>query len=486
MAYEDTYFFSSQEALLVASQKNKQDKYNLQICYYNGEKIKSDLVNLVHAPIENLVENLALGIYRLPTSLNFSGLDISNELREMIIENFKLSLEQAREARNKLNVYYLEFLREVKLDFSEPLRFYMQASAYTQVMQHILKNIAEVLKDMGYDVMFHLNYGVEDKACLKLLKEFNPHVLININHINNTVIGKDVFNFIWFQDSMPIVTNSEPLNLRKRDFLFALLPGIQKLLEKKAKHCEIQNFCINTKIYKQRKNIRRKKKIVFIGGSYLENYMPYNSASNQSDISELLSDNTQKLFKEIQEFYYSDGIFDLKVRDVLSRQYNVSIHAINAYFIPLLIRDYTVIALCNQASKIDYEIEIYGWGWEKYQELKPYYKGVLNYGEEISEVYNSATYAIVAHPDYIIQQRTLEAAASGCIPLVYDCRYSENVELPYYEESLVYFQNLKELNSILTAEPYVKNLRLVVNDHSYEEFIRKLLAIIAEKESSIF
>lgn len=44
--YEDIYFLDSKEALRVASEHNRWGRevaYNLQVCYYDGEKIKIKL-----------------------------------------------------------------------------------------------------------------------------------------------------------------------------------------------------------------------------------------------------------------------------------------------------------------------------------------------------------------------------------------------------------------------------------------------------------
>lgn len=476
--YEDTYFLNAEEALRVAKQQNRPSRYSLQICYYNGIKIESEYKNLIHLPIENLLTGLAEGIYRFPTNLNFVGLELSESIKSDILQSFIISIKQAKENRNKYNAHYLKSLRNSQLDFSESLRFYLPANFATQVMQNISKNIANALEKLGYAVLFDLNIGMTDPASLKAIFEFNPHVTININHMNNRILNNEVFNFVWFQDSLPIVTNEEPLNLRERDYLFALIPGIQNELKnvKEAHFCEIQDFCINTSIYKQYTNVKREKKIVFIGGSYLENYMPYVSSCGGTAKDTIDDKATNELIAEVTDIYVNDGVFSSEQHERLSEKYNKSIELIHNYVIPLVVRDITLLKLCKM--NIDYDIEIYGWGWEKYEELKPYYKGVLEYGEEISKVYNSATYAIVSHPYYIIQQRTLESAASGCIPLVYDCRYRYDVNPPYYENGIDFFTNLNDLEKILNKTPKDKNLQPLVENHSYSAFIQKILKII--------
>jgi len=75
MEYQDIYFLSSKEALRVASEQNRWglNDYNLQACYYDGEELQSDLVNLIHQPIDNMLEGLAYATHRIPTLIGFDG-----------------------------------------------------------------------------------------------------------------------------------------------------------------------------------------------------------------------------------------------------------------------------------------------------------------------------------------------------------------------------------------------------------------------------
>ena len=140
-----------------------------------------------------------------------------------------------------------------------------------------------------------------------------------------------------------------------------------------------------------------------------------------------------------------------------------------------MIRDYLVLDLCQM--DIDYEIEIYGWGWEAYEEVKPYFKGVLSHGEEISKVYNSAEYAFVPG-GYIFQQRLLEAAASGTTPLVYDSRHFEQEEMLNPEDKMVLFKSYQDLHAILNQSPIKKDLKSLIDNFTYENFAQKMINIV--------
>ena len=147
MKYQDTYFFNAQEALKVASQQNRSENGTaLQVCYYEGDKIDSDLVNLVHLPVDNLVDNLAVGYYRFPNELNFDGLDLSYEIMSDISQQFKALLKSANKLRQEFNKHYSHLLKNAELDFNEPLRFWLSGHVMTNVHQHITRNIANILE----------------------------------------------------------------------------------------------------------------------------------------------------------------------------------------------------------------------------------------------------------------------------------------------------------------------------------------------------
>ncbi len=460
MMEPDTYFLSSDEALRVATQHNRSDdinQYELQICYYNGEKIDSDLINLVHAPIENIVSILALGTYRLPSKLSFDGMNLSEDVVEEITHHFNFALAEAKLARKALNEHYLQELLKSKLDFTQGLRIYTSYSTQTRVMRYVLQNIADEFIQRGFEVLVHINYGMNDRYCHKVLKEFNPHVTININNLNNKFIGEDVFNFVWFQDFMPILTNNENIYLRKRDFIYSLLPDFDILLENKNIPYERQGFCVNTELYKKNDKTKRKKKIVFIGSSYLD------SLGNDKLI--------RNAVLKLEQIFLNGDDLNKEVAKEIAKRFNLNIDFVTLRLIPYIIRDIGLLQLCK--LKTDYEIEIYGWGWERYAEMKPYYRGVLTYGKEIADVYSSATFAFAPHHQYTLQQRVFEASSCGAIPIVYDCRNTSQED--DYEEALCYYNTTADLKKILNASIQKKDFTRLLESHTYRDFAQIML-----------
>lgn len=460
--FNDIYFLDSKEALRVAAEKNRSSLQKLQVCYYAGEKIESDLVNLIHLPFENFVENLSQGRHRLPTKIDFTNLEISNAVKEEIENSFESSLLQVIGIRKAIKKEYINALKKRKLDFDQPWRFFLIAHSHSQVLQHVAKSIAETLKNMGYEVLFDLWHGTEDLDNAKNIFLFNPHVTINLNSMNAWLLSDDVFNFVWFQDPMPFLLDKTKVKIRKRDFVFSLLPLFDKMLQEKEIPFERQGFCVNKNVYKINPMIKREKKIVFIGSSYLKT-IPNTQAVKEA-------------FIELKEIFLSGKNFTDETVEHIALKFKLSVDFVRSRFIPYIVRDIGLLELCKLKS--DYEIEIYGWGWEVYEELQPYYKGALQYGQEIADVYNSATFAFAPHQQYTLQQRTFEASACGAIPIVYDCRDNSGEES--YEDALYYYKTSSDLEKILQADVETKNFTRLLNGHTYESFVEKILKTIEE------
>lgn len=92
-------------------------------------------------------------------------------------------------------------------------------------------------------------------------------------------------------------------------------------------------------------------------------------------------------------------------------------------------------------------VDVYGRYWDQDAEVLPYYRGELQHGEAVADVYRAARYALVCHPFEINSQRLAEVAACGCIPVVYDCR--DVAEPPFWDDYCLFFKTAEELQNIL-------------------------------------
>jgi len=460
MKYDDIYFLNAKEALRVATEQNiSEESNNLQICYYEGEKIESDLINLIHLPLDTIVSSLENGILRLPTRVSSAGFDISLNEWKAMEGGFLNLLEEAKKLRSKRNQNYFIKSRTNNPNFNDKLRFYISAHSNTRVMQYSSKNIAQTLEHMGYEVYFDLYHGCEDFNCLKNIAEFNPHATININHVQTDFLNENVFSFTWIQDHWATSYLMENPKLRDRDILFHIIEHYGDMLKRKSIKSFYQPFCINSKIFKLRDEIKRENKIVFIGSSYKHAYDDINNEKKED------------ICKEVYALYLKNGYISSKKRAEIRSKYIIKTidfsHIMN-YIERDLSLEYIV-----QNNK-DLSIEIYGYGWENNKKLEKSYKGPIEYGEKLSKINNSAKYSL-SLAGYIMQQRTLEAAGSGAIPLVFDSRKSgADVETQGMMKSFLFFKTLDDLRKALDKNEDI-DLSVVINENSFESFVTKMV-----------
>ncbi len=473
----DTYFFDSALALEVALQKNRAETENprlkgLQICYYDGEELKNSPKNCIHLPLDKIYSYFVTSNNRFPRFVSFINTPFS--ISDQITFNTKLSeiLNLAVIKNNRLVEKYKNKIKKNKPDFSEEtLRVFIPACRETMVMQYISKNVAKAFKQLGCKVKYHIQKS--DMECcgaldnLKAQYKFNPHITFNINHLNNDFIHRDVMNFTWFQDLMPIFTDNKPVNLRKRDFIFTLNKAMRKELKKQGierKNCKVQSFCIDTDIYKSRKRIQRKEKIVFIGSSYKQ-------AFDSVPVPKRLK---QKILYELLEVYMTEGPPSNKKRAEYCKKYKLEESVLLGHITNYIERDMIIKKIVNMNINLDFEL--YGYDWDKDEELKKYDKGILGYGSDISKIYNGAKYTLVSG-GYILQQRILEGSASGSTPVVLDVRHIDTTYNNKFDNSMIFFKKPSELIS-LGKDKKSYNLDLLVKSHSYTNFAQDILNII--------
>jgi len=467
MIYYDTYFLNSKDALRVSLQNNKVLAPNgqvkaPQICYYDGKKLKNAPKNCINVKQENFIKYFIQTKNRIPTNLN----DDNHKLKNRLVKSTRIIHEKL-----ELKVKKLELkVKSNKPNFKDKkLRIFVFGCRETILIKYLVQNIIDAASKLNYEVLNHKQtnsmQGCQKHHYLKALYKFNPHITININHLNNTYLNKKVFNFVWYQDPVSELLNNKRIHLRKRDFLFHITKGIGKLINKKGSISTYQPFCINTTDYKLRKNIIREEKVVFIGSSYL------------NDFKALKHPYKQKLFEVLLKKYLNNGVVSYKERKSLGVKYNIDSHVTMGIIINYIERDISLLYI----SKIltNYTIEVYGKGWEKYTELNKYYKGILKYGEDISKVYNSAKYSL-SLGGYVLQQRTLESAASGCIPIVIDSRKNKgsnnNID---FEKSLLFIKRIYDYAKVI-QEKNSLDLNYIVELNTYESFINKISKLIKD------
>lgn len=438
--------------------------------YCAEENIDTDLDTIIHIPIEHYVEFFSNNSLRIADIIDTTGLDFNDEEKKALIDYFDELKKEITNNKTKKFSINKELLKNNVRDFTEKkLRFLMLSKTNTQVHQYVYKNIVYTLNKLGHDAKLVLeNSDCEEYLVYdfhKEITEYNPHAIISINTIShNIVIPEDIYQFCWIQDPMSYLFDDKPINLRKRDKIFSLVKIFDSYLDNKNVAHLRQSFCINKSLFRIKKEIKKEEKIIFVGSSYRRRFM--NSAVNN------------QLLDDLKILYIKGKDFTPDIIKRLSIKYNTEESFILIEIIPYIVRDYTLELICQM--KLPYKLEVYGRGWESNKIINKFYKREIQYGEDLADLYNSAMYSISPHSEYILQQRVLESAGCGCIPIVYDCRYKNDE--PEYEESLLYYKNPKDIPQIINScNPENKNLNIIVDENTYEKFATKLIEIVREK-----
>ncbi|MBF0624153.1 MAG: tetratricopeptide repeat protein [Magnetococcales bacterium] len=434
-----------------------------QICYYDGEPFADGPETLINVPLSSLQDYFPNTRRRKPTNIQFDPAD-PEQRRRARDAAVRLDLGEAR--RNALfNELIHQCRKQVPVfEADQPLRVFMPASRLTTVMQYATKNLARAMAKQGCQVTVVIEQDdLETLDGLDLLRDqnaINPHVAIQINHLNNGYFHESVFNITWWQDPMPEITQGKPLPWRPRDIALSPYRNHDEFLRKTGvKRLYRQDFCVDLDRFRNRTPWEERTKAIFIGSSH-------------AHFRAGLDLNEEKVWNFLNErFLAGENVSDATYQE-LSRRHGVDLLQIYDYLAPSVVRDTGIEWLCQMAPELDLEVEIYGRFWEKNPIVAPYFKGELPYGEPLVAAYNQARYSFSLLPHQVRTQRLVEMTACGCIPVVYDDR--DNAEPPHWDDRILYFKTREQMRTCLTRKPPADPVAIAW-ECSYDALARQIL-----------
>lgn len=463
----DTLFLHRNIAHAVAMQQNRVELGHphidgLQVCYYEGEPLDNSPENLIRIASADLVDYFSTTRLRRPAHLVIPP-GVSEEDKKELQGAFK---ELRRQVVNNRDAKAMDALAACKalppppLEDGKPLRIYLPANRLTEVMQYASKGLANAFKSLGHEVWLSIEHNEMEELDYQRpdeLRQFNPHLVININHIDNQWMHPDLYNVIWWQDPMPELFNNSEAKYREKDIIFTIdSRWIEELPQAQQKTVQVQNFCIDERIFHTRPEIEREEKVIFVGSSYRQWYRN-SSAQAKVALDELNKDFSQglELTGDRINFY--------------AEKHNIPSIQLERHCLTYIVRDTSVRWLCEQDVKT---AEIYGRGWEYDPSIMKKFKGQLPHGQSVAEVYSSAEYALVCIPGHIFSQRLAEASACGSIPIVYDSRYS--TEPPYFEEQCLFYSTKDNLIEQLNMQPQ-RSAISIADNYTYRSFAQRIV-----------
>ena len=462
----DAFFVDARQAVETARQNNRVFQTvavtGCQVCYTDGEPSADDPPNLVRLPMDGLDEFFFRTRWRFPDRVVFDPNQVDSISRAM---NVAMRLDFVRLGRSARFPMMIKACRSLRLEFTsdKPLRILCPASRLTTVMQYSSSNLARAFARLGCESRLLLERNdMEQQSADHIIQDqvaFNPHVVININHLNNHHLSPGVFNITWWQDPMPEILGRQPLPWRERDLVFSAYPQFDPLLAAcGANRIHRQGFCADLEIFKMVRPREDRNKIVFVGEGY---GLDLRFQGREFET-------WQRLERDggVPESHQAgvDG-FD-GTQEEQERVYSVT----------RVLRATSVAWFCRLGRELGWEVEVYGRNWENNPEVKPFYKGELSHGPDVAAVYNEARYALCVNPWLVNSQRLVEVAACGAIPVVFDARAHAD-DPPHWDEECLFFKTRDDLKKCLQSAPAGDPLQIPPH-YSYDRFAQRILDMI--------
>jgi len=477
---DDALFTQPVMAEWMAKQQIKTYKFNkhisgYQLNYVIGNPIEEHkhLKNLIFLPEQKMAETVYEKSCRPPKILVPSPFD-SSELLEQGQQFLRYIQGQYSNYVNQKYFKSIVKIQQKKVDFSseQPLRVLITACYYTTVMRYALKNMALAFENQGCEVLFLIDDPYHTLIGAKVtdaFEAFSPHITFHINHLNNEYLPEETFNFIWWQDFMNILQKPDRFpKVRDRDFHFAFSDYIFEAVKSKGVEVTYQEQCADENIYSPPSDeTHRREVIAFVGSAYSQEPKDFVKLYGEQALQEVFQDFEAIFHQPISEPQERGGLVHRYIE--IHSQFDAQmLRRLWVYFC----RKTIVYALIEQSP---YPVELYGYDWHEDPITAPFYKGQIENGKELANLYRSVKYGLSVQPYMVGHQRLAEIKFCGSVPLVYwtPCYY-ENAD---YKEEVLAFETLEDLLQQLNRDIKEgslpdKNIRFHL---SYENFAKRCL-----------
>lgn len=472
---DDALFTQPIMALWMAKQQIKIYKLNrhvaaTQICYAIGEPPEGEETpkNLIFLPENRMSETIYEKSCRPPKILIPSPFD-TIELMQQGRQFLELIQQQYQQWINQKYIYAVKQARSLKIDFSEwpkkPIRVMISVCYYTTVMRYASESMAQAFEKLGCEVLFLIDdpysYLIETKIAEAYL-QFKPHLTFNINHLNNQAISPDTFNIIWWQDMMPELYAENRMFIRERDLHYAFSDYImERVKEKGVTNVEYQEQCASEEIYSNLERTRRDV-IVYVGSSYHKSLKVFSSNYGEDELERVLFD--------LKNIFYSDAPNKNRIIYGYAEK-NSKVNSKMLFDIwNYITRNEVINKLIEEAP---FPVEIYGYDWQDNPKTAPFYKGPIENGEALAELYRSVRFGLSVQSYKIGHQRLAEIKFCGAIPLVY---WTPNrYEYTDYRDEVIAFSQVDELLDKLKSPPKALPSKKILNYFTYTRFARRVI-----------
>ncbi len=439
----------------------------------------------------------------LPARVIHAGVDscLGPELQTAItrVEAARLSeLEQIR-ARNQAR-YSANFDEEFQTASDQGLlRVLLITSRYTTVLQYVTRDLAAGFEQLGCKVQIESESSdterLSDLSIARSVDEFKPHLLVQIDGLRPffPVLPGHIPYVGWIQDRLPRFFRTEiPTQLSNRDYTFGFWPELNRELQSVGyRDVELLSSAVNDAVYHCHSVVRE----AFRSDLAL--------VSNIRRPSNPHVETLVRVFAHQHGYGWGDPEHYRELLHFVETSLKIEIpDSDREKFAHQLYVDYerTIqkLEVIGWARAAGFDLKLYGRGWEAYPELREHWRGVVTPGEELRDLYRSATAHLQINLDTNVHPRVFECLASGGLTLAYrhpsDFRPGHlNDHLRKGREELT-FGSQAEFHSIVDRVRRDSNYRdqvvrqgqrRVLRDHTYRNRAQQILEVVRSRTRSL-
>ena len=454
------YFLDAKLALKEAKKKNKTFREDsarddlIQICYYDGKKLKNAPKNCINVPFSKLTDYFATTKNIYAFNIDFTN---SKYITSQERENFNLlylnKFRKAFKLKSKYQDNLVEKIKHLKPDFSEKiLRVFIANDFHSTYYPHIVQRGLKRLKKK-YKVYEYKCNKIQTCHKLPLYKQLykvNPHIVINTNNtIDSSILNESVKKIIIIQDFISMLSDNN-ISMRENDIVYSLHSYFDKFLDSQKIKYKRASWNIDKRYFNNFFTTNKKKdKIIFIG--------------NSSNLKVLYLYGKSGILQEVINYFIAYGTFTEEFIKKISIKFKIPINVIVNLILPYVIQDISLLSLCSLNISLD--IEVYGKGWEAYDNIMQYYKGNIKGKKDMANIFKSTKYIFI--PSFhIINEYSLTALLTNTIPVVYDNRTLTNNDKSY-EKYMIFYKKIEMIESI------IKNLQYNILDINKNKLQKK-------------
>lgn len=410
------------------------------ICYYHAdEAIEGDDL-LVHLPIHRFDAYFSSSRNRLPQQILLPD-SIKNPHRKHLFDFIQKQIKSSVAQRAERFEQLTNELRSLEPKGSGNVRVLINSTSHSTVIQFVAQGLAKGLQAMGWTVKISVNHHeLENPELLWQLedhRDFQPDLVINFNRSFAEHLHPNVTQLIWFQDECEDFHEARSKGLREKDVILCHSNHLYQLFAKGGHpHIHRQDVCYDDSIFSFEQNEERNQRIVFVGSSY-HSHLKECTTEEQNftdELSHLLKNPGPDLYNQIEEISSKYGLDGPR----------------RFYILNHLIRERSILAACRQKVL---PIEVYGYGWDDVPEVAPYFKGAIEHGEELANLYRSSSHSLCPFTN-VYSQRFFESVACGCVPLQFDMRSVHGNH--DFDDTALYFSDQDSLEQALKEKISVK------------------------------